>query len=99
MNGYSSTSRPVDTNTDPECAPGDEFPFVNNPAPDDIEILEQLYGARKRMRVVMLGAGISGINFLKFAEDRLKNVEIVCYESLDEVGGTWLANRYPGCAW
>jgi hypothetical protein len=99
MRGYSSTSLPADASTDPEVAPGEEFPFVNNPSPDDVEILEQLYGTRKRMRIVMLGAGMSGLNFLKFAEDRLESVEIVCYESLKEVGGTWLANRYPGCAW
>ena len=34
----------------------------------------------------------------KFAEERLQNVEIVCYEKNRDVGGTWLENRYPGCA-
>lgn len=46
----------------------------------------------------MLGAGVSGINFFKRAEERLKNVEIICYEKNSDVGGTWFENRYPGCA-
>lgn len=75
-----------------------EKPYLNNPSPDDVEILEQLYGTRKRMKVAMLGAGMSGLNFFKFAEDKLKDVDIVCYEKNDDVGGTWLENRYPGCA-
>ena len=61
----------------------------NNPSPDDVPILEQLAGTRKKLRIVLLGAGMSGLNFMKRAEERLKNVEIVCYEKNDDVGGTW----------
>jgi hypothetical protein len=61
----------------------------NNPSEDDVPILEQLAGTRKRMRIAILGAGLSGLNFMKRAEERLKNVEIVCYEKNDDVGGTW----------
>lgn len=73
-------------------------PLMNDPAPDDVNILEQLYGTRKKLRVAMLGAGMSGLNFFKVAEEKLKNVEIVCYEKNADVGGTWYENRYPGCA-
>lgn len=31
-------------------------------------------------------------------ERQLTDYELVCYEKNDEVGGTWLQNRYPGCA-
>ncbi|CAG9948058.1 unnamed protein product [Clonostachys rosea f. rosea IK726] len=31
-------------------------------------------------------------------ERQLSDYELVCYEKNDEVGGTWLQNRYPGCA-
>lgn len=61
----------------------------NNPTEDDVPILEQLAGTRKKMRIVMLGAGLSGLNFMKRAEERLKNVELVCYEKNEDVGGTW----------
>jgi hypothetical protein len=64
----------------------------------DVTIREENFGTKKRMRIAMLGAGISGINFFKFAEEKLENVDIVCYEKNRDVGGTWLENRYPGCA-
>ena len=73
-------------------------PFLNDPHPDDIPILEQPYGTPKKLRIAMLGAGASGLNFFKFAEDNLKNVDIICYDKNDDVGGTWYENRYPGCA-
>ncbi|EXJ69271.1 uncharacterized protein A1O5_07307 [Cladophialophora psammophila CBS 110553] len=50
------------------------------------------------LRVVVLGCGASGISFAKFAQDDLKNVDFVLYEKNSDVGGTWLENRYPGCA-
>lgn len=62
---------------------------VNNPSSDDVEIVEQLMGTRKKIRIVILGAGVSGLNFMKRAEERLKGVEIVCYDKNDDVGGTW----------
>jgi cation diffusion facilitator CzcD-associated flavoprotein CzcO len=64
----------------------------------DVTIREENFGTKKKMRIAMFGAGISGINFFKFAEEKLENVDIVCYEKNHDVGGTWLENRYPGCA-
>ncbi|OBT97370.1 hypothetical protein VE01_04370 [Pseudogymnoascus verrucosus] len=61
-------------------------------------IREQPFGTKKHMRVVIMGAGISGLNLFKLAEDKLENVDIVCYEKNDDIGGTWLENRYAGCA-
>lgn len=77
---------------------GSDHIWLNNPSADDITIKEQLLGTKKKMRVVFLGAGVSGLNFFHFAEQRLTNVEIVCYEKNADVGGTWFENRYPGCA-
>jgi cation diffusion facilitator CzcD-associated flavoprotein CzcO len=46
-------------------------------------------------RVVIIGAGFGGIGAsIKLAE---QGVEHVLLEKLDDVGGTWLANQYPGC--
>lgn len=97
-NGYGGMYLPADGSTDPELARDEVRPELNNPSPHDVEILEQLYGTRKKMRIAVLGAGVSGLNFFKFAEQRLKNVEIICYEKNADVGGTWFENRYPGCA-
>ncbi|MDQ1695108.1 MAG: hypothetical protein QOJ03_461 [Frankiaceae bacterium] len=45
--------------------------------------------------VVIIGAGFGGIGTsIKLAED---GVEHVILEKADDVGGTWLANQYPGC--
>ena len=46
-------------------------------------------------RVVVIGAGFGGIaTSIKLAE---RGIEHVILEKLDDVGGTWLSNQYPGC--
>ncbi|KAL2395806.1 FAD-binding monooxygenase tazF [Exophiala dermatitidis] len=97
-NDYRGMYIPPDKSTDPELGRNEVRPVVNNPSPEDVEILEQLYGSHKKMRIAVLGAGVSGLNFFKFAEERLKNVEIICYDKNPDIGGTWYENRYPGCA-
>lgn len=93
VNGYGAIL-PNDPNTDATSQNATAVPtYTNNPEPDDIPILEQLCGTRKKVRIAVLGAGVSGINFFKRAEERLKNVEIVCYEKNEDVGGTWFENR------
>jgi cation diffusion facilitator CzcD-associated flavoprotein CzcO len=72
--------------------------YMNGHTTGEVPIHEEPFGSKKKMRIAMLGAGISGLNFFKFAEQKLENVEIVCYEKNGDVGGTWLENRYPGCA-
>jgi cation diffusion facilitator CzcD-associated flavoprotein CzcO len=62
-------------------------------------IVEQPYGTKKHMRVVLMGAGASTINFLHhFSTLSDTNLSVVCYEKNDGVGGTWHENKYPGCA-
>lgn len=52
--------------------------------------------AIENFRVVIVGAGVSGI----CAAIRLQEAGIAydVLEKNDDVGGTWLENRYPGCA-
>ena len=72
------------------------------PAPERDEhgykIREQPMGTKRKVKVIIMGAGASTLNFLKKAEEEMDNLEIVCYEKNHDVGGTWLENRYPGCA-
>lgn len=50
------------------------------------------------LRVVVIGAGISGIlSCIRFRQ-RIPNIEICVYDKNADVGGTWFENRYPGCA-
>ncbi|KAG5291501.1 flavin-binding monooxygenase [Histoplasma ohiense] len=56
---------------------------------------------KQPFRIIMLGAGAAGIDFLHHALREFQHpddVEFVCYEKNHDVGGTWLENRYPGCA-
>src|SRR4051794_10714436 len=46
-------------------------------------------------RVVIIGAGFGGIGAsIKLAAE---GIDHVILEKLDDVGGTWLSNQYPGC--
>jgi hypothetical protein len=61
-------------------------------------IREEPFGTRRKVRVVLMGAGASTVNFLKKAEESMQNLEMTVYEKNHDIGGTWLENRYPGCA-
>lgn len=50
----------------------------------------------RRIRVISIGAGASGISNAHFIQKHLQNVEHVVYEKNADLGGTWLENRYPG---
>lgn len=54
----------------------------------DMSVHDKPYGAGRPTRVVVMGAGISGISILKSFEDRLKDVSVVCYEKNADIGGT-----------
>lgn len=74
----------------------------DQPAPESdrhgYRIREQPMGVKRRVKVILMGAGASSLNFFKKAEEQMENVDIVCYEKNQDIGGTWLENRYPGCA-
>jgi cation diffusion facilitator CzcD-associated flavoprotein CzcO len=50
------------------------------------------------MKVIVIGAGFSGIYCGIRIPQKLKNVQLTIYEKNEGVGGTWWENRYPGCA-
>lgn len=54
----------------------------------------------KPFKIVVMGAGAAGIDFLHHAPTALADldIEIKCFEKNPDVGGTWYENRYPGCA-
>ena len=59
-------------------------------------IREQPYGTKRKLRIVMMGAAASTVNFLKKSEEEMEDLDICVYEKNHDVGGTWLENRYPG---
>ncbi|KAK7181161.1 hypothetical protein DPSP01_010617 [Paraphaeosphaeria sporulosa] len=52
----------------------------------------------RRMKILTIGAGLSGILLAYQIQKHCENVEHVIYEKNADLGGTWLENRYPGCA-
>ncbi|KAF8215819.1 FAD/NAD(P)-binding domain-containing protein [Mycena galopus ATCC 62051] len=59
---------------------------------------ESAIDAARPMRVVVVGAGFSGIIAgIRFLQ-RVPNVQLTIYEALGGVGGTWFSNKYPGLA-
>lgn len=65
---------------------------------DGYRISEHPLFARRRLRVVCVGAGATGLQLAYKAERVLEEVDLQIYKKNADVGGTWLENRYPGCA-
>ncbi|KAG8165099.1 hypothetical protein KVR01_005374 [Diaporthe batatas] len=60
-------------------------------------VVDQPLGTSKPIRIVCIGAGVSGINLLRTLRLNLTDYEAQIYEKNENVGGTWFENRYPGC--
>ncbi|KAK1561571.1 uncharacterized protein LY79DRAFT_531164 [Colletotrichum navitas] len=75
-----------------ENASGAEDPFPLN--------REYAYTPRKKIRVITIGAGFSGLLMAHKFQHRFPEmrhmVEHKIFEALPDVGGTWLLNNYPG---
>lgn len=50
------------------------------------------------LKVIVIGAGYSGIYHSIRIPERLRNVELVVYEKNAGVGGTWYENRYASAS-
>lgn len=50
---------------------------------------------QRPFKVIVIGAGYSGIYQGIRIPERLRNVELVIYEKNAGIGGTWYENRYP----
>ncbi|KAE8408281.1 hypothetical protein BDV37DRAFT_296468 [Aspergillus pseudonomiae] len=72
-------------------------------SPDDSNpnspfISERAIDQPRPLKVVYIGAGISGIiAAIRFIQ-AVPTLDLVIYEKNPELGGTWYENRYPGCA-
>ena len=60
---------------------------------DGYRISEQPLHARRRIRVICVGAGATGIQFAYKAERLLRDVDLKIYDKNHDFGGTWLENR------
>jgi hypothetical protein len=103
VNGENGVSHSTITNTTTTRIPS-KIPIVAAPSAPDLfhwprqndrgyTIKEEPLGTKSPFKIIVMGAGASGISFCKTAAEKLENVEVVCYEKNDEVGGTWYENR------
>ncbi|KAF2008609.1 putative dimethylaniline monooxygenase [Aaosphaeria arxii CBS 175.79] len=51
----------------------------------------------RKLKIIVVGAGASAINFAHEVQESTLDLDLVCYEKNPSVGGTWYENRYPGC--
>jgi cation diffusion facilitator CzcD-associated flavoprotein CzcO len=61
------------------------------PNPDTLAIDDY-----RPMKVICIGAGMSGILVGSTFPQKIPNLELVIYEKNTDVGGTWFENHYPG---
>ncbi|KAL2153897.1 hypothetical protein VTH82DRAFT_2573 [Thermothelomyces myriococcoides] len=65
---------------------------------DEFTIKDDVVENMRSLRVIVVGAGFSGILAAIRIPERLRNVELVVYEKGERVGGVWWLNKYPGVA-
>ncbi|KAF5720947.1 sterigmatocystin biosynthesis monooxygenase stcW [Fusarium mundagurra] len=55
----------------------------------------QAHSKPRKLRIIHVGAGASGLMTAYKAERMLQNYELVLYDKNPVIGGTWYENRYP----
>lgn len=70
-------------------------------SPKWVPVLDQPVHTPRKIRVVCVGAGVSGLILAHKYKYELKMdeyIDFTIYEKNQDVGGTWFENRYPGVA-
>ncbi|KAF1845296.1 FAD/NAD(P)-binding domain-containing protein [Cucurbitaria berberidis CBS 394.84] len=70
---------------------------LSNGAKTSYKIMEQPSRVGRKLRIIVVGAGASAINFAHEVQESSLDLELTCYDKNPSVGGTWYENRYPGC--
>jgi hypothetical protein len=77
-----------------------DTPATNGVLSDPFKLDSKFAYTPRKMRVVTIGAGFSGLLMAHKFQHRFPEmreiVEHVIFEARSDVGGTWLANDYPG---
>ncbi|KAI0198402.1 hypothetical protein F4808DRAFT_462870 [Astrocystis sublimbata] len=64
---------------------------------DAAERLDRPIHTERHVRVVIVGAGASGLLLAYKLQKDFSNLSITIYEKNPDISGTWYENRYPGC--
>lgn len=88
---------PPETKTKPAVLPAIKFGREQYKYSSPL-ISERAIDQPRPLKVIYIGAGVSGIlAAIKFRK-AVPEIDLVIYEKNPELGGTWYENRYPGCA-
>lgn len=79
-------------------APSPLASVLNGEQKQSFTVLEEANRVGKKIKIITIGAGVSAINFAHDIDTNPLNIELTIYEKNPEIGGTWVENRYPGCA-
>lgn len=71
-----------------EITTASEVPIISDRSVDDV----------RPLKVIHIGAGISGIIAGIRYPQYTKDLDLVIYDKNPQLGGAWWENRYPGCA-
>ncbi|CAG9940260.1 unnamed protein product [Clonostachys rosea f. rosea IK726] len=61
-----------------------------------LQIQDRFIDEPERLRVAVIGAGLTGIEAGVLLPAKVPNIDLVIYEKNADVGGTWFENIYPG---
>ncbi|KAH0276761.1 flavin-binding monooxygenase, partial [Aureobasidium melanogenum] len=66
--------------------------------PSEVRWSDPIFQPQRRLKVVCIGAGASGLLLAYKIQRHFDNFDLVVYEKNADVSGTWFENKYPGCA-
>jgi cation diffusion facilitator CzcD-associated flavoprotein CzcO len=72
--------------------------IMDGPTPPIFQVQDRPVDDGRPLRVIIIGAGVSGIALYIRLLQHVPTAEITIFEKNPSVGGTWLENRYPGVA-
>jgi len=66
------------------------------PPPFPTKLLETAIDSPRPIKIIVIGAGFSGTLAGVVFPRKIENIQLTIYDKNEDVGGTWLENRYPG---
>jgi hypothetical protein len=73
---------------------------TNDHSTDPFKLSQEFAYTPRRIRVITIGAGFSGLLMAHKFQHRFPEMEDIVdhtiFEARSDIGGTWLANNYPG---
>lgn len=68
--------------------------------PEDpkVTLSDRFHSQSRKIRIIHIGCGPSGLLLAFKARRFLNNYELVCYDKNPAIGGTWYETKYPGSA-